>query len=167
MVDIETLGTEPGSVILSIGAVKFGDGENTEWHRSIDLESAVSYGLSIEGDTLNWWLDQPNFEEVIKGGDPLDKVLSDFVWFYGTADEVWANSPSFDLRIMDAAFDAVNMEAPWDYWEERDFRTLKALPGYGAVDKTKLAEHHALEDAKRQAAITEELFELYHSSVEL
>lgn len=72
---------------------------------------------------------------------------------FGDADEIWANSPSFDCDILAAAYDAVGRTAPWDYWEERCFRTLKNLPG--AVDVEHGGdEHNALDDAVHQAERT-------------
>jgi hypothetical protein len=50
MIDIETLGTRPGSVILSIGACRFGaDGIGEEFYRAIDvLDSLMAGALRAE-----------------------------------------------------------------------------------------------------------------------
>ena len=60
MVDLETLGTAPGSVILSIGAVRFDveKGLLDEFYVNIDVESSQRLGLTIDGDTVMWWLKQ-------------------------------------------------------------------------------------------------------------
>jgi len=105
MVDIETLGTEPGCAICSIGAVVF--------------------------DT---------------GG------LGDREYGESGADEIWANAPSFDCEILADAYDRVDIAKPWDYWDERCYRTLKSLPG--AVDIDRQGDHHdALDDAAHQARV--------------
>jgi DNA polymerase III epsilon subunit-like protein len=53
MLDLETLGHTPGSVIVSIGAVKFGGGKilDTFYHR-IDAQSCVEHGLKMDVSTV-------------------------------------------------------------------------------------------------------------------
>ena len=38
--------------------------------------------------------------------------------------QIWANSPSFDCVILKNAFNACGINLPWNYWNERDCRTL-------------------------------------------
>jgi DNA polymerase III epsilon subunit-like protein len=152
MVDIETLGLETGAAIISIGAVRFGpDGLGQTFYRSIDRESCVVVGLEIDQDTLEWWRDQGEVaDEVLNGGDELADVLEDFAEWFGTADEVWANSPSFDCEMLEVAYDAVGLVEPWEFYQERDVRTLKALPIAPDFEQDG-EEHHALDDAQYQA----------------
>ena len=45
MLDLETLGNKPGSVIVAIGAVKFGGGEIIDsFYERVDAESCVNLG---------------------------------------------------------------------------------------------------------------------------
>lgn len=152
MVDIETLGTEKGCAILSIGAVRFTiTGLEAEFHRSISLESCQEYGLTIDASTLDWWLDQDGeVKNILTGGSDLPRALNDFSIFYDHADEIWANSPSFDCELLEAAYGAVGQDAPWEYWSERDVRTVKNLPVDIEVNEQG-NEHDALDDAKNQA----------------
>ncbi|WP_197425373.1 3'-5' exonuclease [Halobacterium sp. CBA1126] len=152
MVDIETLGLEPGSAILSIGAVEFtADGLGDEFHREISLKSCQAAGLEIDAGTLEWWLSQDDaVTGVLAGGGELGPVLNAFYNWYPDGAEVWANSPSFDCRHLEAAFDAVGMTEPWEYYDERDVRTLKSLPIAANVEMDG-NEHDALDDAKHQA----------------
>lgn len=168
MVDIETLGKSPGCVILSIGAVKFTPGSpaiESEYYVEIDRETCENAGLVAEESTLNWWL--TNFtpdERPFDGDASLDEALAGLTSFSAGADEVWANSPSFDCVILDAAYEAsglVGQEAPWDFWQERDVRTITALPGAREIPDGG-PDHHALYDAKHQArevALTLEVLE--------
>lgn len=57
MLDLETFGTKPGSVIRSIGAVMFDlDGRTgPEFYRNIDEESCVKAGLTYDPSTVSWW----------------------------------------------------------------------------------------------------------------
>jgi len=155
MLDIETLGTEPGCAICSIGAVVFdtdGLGNRETW--SVDIASCQSLGMRIDAETLHWWLDQSPTVSELRGGEELPQVLHEFAAFYreADADEIWANSPSFDCEILADANGRVDIEQPWDYWDERCFRTLKNLPGAADIDRQ--GDHHdALDDAAHQARV--------------
>ncbi|MWG34791.1 3'-5' exoribonuclease [Halomarina oriensis] len=152
MLDLETLGLDPGCVILSLGAVAFDEeGVKETFSRSISLKSCDEAGLEIDAGTLEWWLGQDeNVQEQLTGGDELTEVLHEFSEFYSGAEEIWGNSPSFDCEILSAAYDAANAPVPWEFYHERCFRTLKAMPG--AVDLEREGDHHdALDDAVHQA----------------
>lgn len=154
MVDIETLGTEAGCAILSIGAVRFGAGKlGDTFHSSIHMRSCADAGLEIDAGTLEWWLEQDDdAKEVLTGGDELSKVLFKFTEWLDGADEIWANSPSFDCEILQSAYEAVGQPVPWSYYEERDYRTLRSLPVAPDVDQDGV-EHDALDDAEHQAYV--------------
>lgn len=159
MVDIETLGTEPGAVILSIGAVKFDEDELGEtFYGEITKQSCEDHGLVIEADTLDWWLSQDDdAQEVLtEGGHKLEDVLRGFTTFYEGCETIWANAPTFDCRHLKVAYEAIGWDIPWSFRDERCFRTLKALPGAitepGDWDGT---AHDALDDARWQARVTQ------------
>jgi DNA polymerase III epsilon subunit-like protein len=156
MVDLETLGTEPGAAILSVGAVVFDrDGVGETFHASVDLESCQEYGLDIDAATLMWWLQQSAAaREVLHGGDDLDDVLAAFVRWYRArnADELWANSPIFDVSILDRACARAGVTAPWSFWELRDYRTLSAVDIAPDLDQEG-TDHDALADARHQARV--------------
>ena len=66
MIDLETLGTTPGSVILSVAAVPFvrGPGSTRSRRRAnafyakISLKDSLRRGFSVDADTLVWWMGQ-------------------------------------------------------------------------------------------------------------
>lgn len=151
MVDIETTGIETGAAIVQIGAASFDrDGIGNTFNRSIDLVDAQQQGLHIDADTLLWWLDQePMVREQLHGGDDLLAVMEAFAEFCHGVDEIWANSPAFDCKKLKAAGEAVGIEMPWDYWQQRDYRTLMDLPV--AVETTHDTNHYAIDDAVAQA----------------
>jgi len=157
MVDIETLGTDPGAAILSVGAVTFGrDGVGETFAASVDLESCQAYGLDIDAATLSWWLRRDaDQREVLHGGDDLDDVLAAFVRWYRArnADQLWANSPIFDVAILDHACARVDVTPPWSYWELRDYRTLSNIGLAADLDREGGTEHDALDDARYQARV--------------
>ena len=160
MVDVETLGTEPGAALLSVGAVVFdrdgvADGPDAEFHVSVDLESCQDHGLEIDASTLMWWLQQPaTAREVLQGGTALPDALYEFTTWYRrqNVDELWANSPIFDVSILDRACARVDATAPWSFWELRDYRTLSAVSLAPDLDQEG-TEHDALADARHQARV--------------
>jgi DNA polymerase III epsilon subunit-like protein len=154
MLDIETLGLDPGASIVAIGAVRFSEsGLGDTFQRSVSLTSCERAGLSIDAETLDWWLGQnASAQAQLTGGSRLELVLEAFTEWYGDADEVWANSPSFDCEILEHAYDAVGLDAPWGFYAERDFRTLNALEIAPDLDHNGVG-HDALDDAVHQAEI--------------
>jgi len=156
MVDIETLGTKPGSVILSIGAVAFDalTGEiGEEFYASINPASATHAGLTIDAATVQWWMEQSEEarRSAFAGGRQIGGVLAEFSTYIrrASADRVWAKPPSFDLLLIESAFRACGMETPWDYRSPRDCRTLFDLTG--TTQPSVGIAHNALDDAKAQA----------------
>jgi hypothetical protein len=154
MIDIETLGTDPGAAIVSIGAVRFDAGTLGETlFRTVDFVSCEAVGLHIDAETLDWWLHRSDkAQEQLTDGVTITTALNDLAVFIDGVEEVWANSPSFDCAILEAAYEAAEMDVPWDFWQMRDFRTLKNLPVAPDIDHDGI-EHDALDDAKHQAHV--------------
>jgi len=154
MIDIETLGLEPGAAIVSIGAVEFGPERLGEtYEASITLSSCQDEGLTIDAETVEWWLDQSEEAQAqLAGGEPIRNVLSEFVDWMRDFDEVWANSPKFDAEMLEAAGKAIGIGMPWAYYELRDYRTLTSLP-QAPDDEHEGVAHDALDDATHQARV--------------
>lgn len=166
MLDIETLGTTPGCVILSIGAVEFDDTTTYgKFSVHIDPIDAVRHGMHIDASTVMWWLDQSkeaqnallNAEQV-----PLCYALLAFAdTFDWKNSRVWCNGAAFDFPILGAAFKAANMKQPWAYYNEMDMRTIKGLVGKEAwkthAVKPTIA-HDGLADAIAQARTLQNVF---------
>ena len=155
MVDIETLGSKVGSVILSIGAVQFSPAPYTEFYRRIDLASAVLAGLSIDSNTVKWWKEQAVEARYAAffccGGVTLGEALKDFADFVDKDTALWAKGPDFDCVLLEAAYQATGEKIPWSYRNTRDVRTIAAL---SEVKEERVGiDHNALDDAKNQAAL--------------
>ena len=157
MIDLETLGTEPGCAIVSVGAVEFGpDGLQREFYREISVESCQDFGLMIDAETLEWALGNlPSPRQQLTGGEGLEEVLEDFRIWLGDADEIWANAPTFDCRILGHAFEAAGRDIPWSFWQERCHRTLSDLPAAPDLEQDG-PKHDALADATHQARVASE-----------
>ena len=159
MIDLETLGVNPGCVVLSIGACVF-DRETVSGTFTVDLDvtDQTNHGLAIEGATLEWWLGNKlqiagrfNVKTPVEGLDYLQ------VWLRGLSGSrrIWANSPMFDMAILEALWWRCRADKlPWNYWELRDYRTaVHCLDKPFKSIKPKSVAHRALQDAIDQAQL--------------
>lgn len=160
MFDIETLDTASTAVILSIAAVEFDDKNlGRRFHARINIDSCLKHGLTVSGNTIEWWMDQSAEARKIfrSSGLPLDRVLIDLAtWLdWGQVDEVWSNGSDFDFPIIANAFKAIGAgNPPWSYFKLRDFRTIKKMYPKALVknlEHAPVVKHDALEDAIAQA----------------
>ena len=154
MLDIETLGNNSKSVIISLGAVEFDEnGLGREFYMNVDPKSCILAGLQMDADTVMWWMQQSDAARSIfkNKAEPLEDVLHEFKQWFPKDALVWGNGATFDNVIVDNAYRAANMNKPWKYNADRCYRTLKALyPHIKPIER--LGTHHnALDDAKYQA----------------
>lgn len=156
MIDIETLGTRPGDVILSIGAVKFSlqDEITEKFHVTIDVESSKALGMRAQKSTLEWWSKQSEEARAaaFKGELKLENALTKLTMWMPPTDfaVVWGNGANFDNNLLAAAYRIAKLDVPWHYWNDRCYRTISAM-----FLKTKIERvgtgHNALDDAMTQA----------------
>lgn len=160
MLDTETLDTASSAVILSIAAVEFDDQNlGRRFHQRINVDSCLKHGLTVSGNTIEWWMEQSAEARKIfcVPGLPLDRVLIDFAtWIdWSQVDEVWTNGSDFDGPIIANAYRAIGAgNPPWAYYKLRDYRTIrKSYPKdlVKAMTVEPLVAHNALEDAISQA----------------
>jgi NTP pyrophosphatase (non-canonical NTP hydrolase) len=158
MVDLETLGLTPGSVIRSIGACVFDPISGrigATFYRNIDRASCEAFGLTVNPETEAWWAKPENAEaqsHLAHDQVPLGAALADFSvwWTEQEGEEFWANDPNFDETLLVAAYIAVGLKQPWSYRAPRSCRTIYALSGVAPNRDVGIA-HNALVDAKNQA----------------
>ena len=169
MVDIETMGKKSNAPIVSIGAVLFDLATGVlgeTFYKVVSLESAVSWGAEIDPSTVIWWLKQSSEarsaianDDAIKLDDAL-LMFTDFVLENVTGGrkkaQVWGNGTTFDNTILRSSFDLACLDCPWDYWNDRDVRTMVELgKAIGFNPKTAIPfegdRHNALADAQHQA----------------
>lgn len=164
MIDLETLDTKPSAVITSIGAVRF-DPYSTwvaTWDFHIHVAVASQRGRTIDAGTVIWWLRQSDAARsalVIGQDDAADLTLAleALASFIDGANEVWCNGASFDLPILASAYAGLGDKTPWDYWQERDLRTLKALHPQ-RIERAG-THHNALDDALHQARLVQHIMQ--------
>ena len=159
MVDLETLSTRTNATILAIGAVKF-DTERKVYHRfyeAVQTPTGIP-GFHISGDTMDWWAQQS--EEARKvfvdpNAVPIDVALTEFA-SWATSDcnkkdiRIWGNGAAFDNAILSTAYTLCEIEQPWNFWNDRCYRTMKHLvPGPALIRSG--THHNAVDDAESQA----------------
>lgn len=159
MIDLETLGLKPGCQILAVGIVPFGDTEECPHCNYIRI-SVLSYEEFPEFtppdiETIDWWnrqLEEAKVES-FGGTTPVKEALqkvADYISYFGPDVHVWGNAASFDLKILERAFEIVGIPVPWSYKNEMCYRTLKNL--FPAIEFVKpTLAHTALSDALAQA----------------
>lgn len=164
MVDIETLGQDGDSVILSIGACA-GDlsgGLVDDFSVNVDVRSQNS--RSINRSTLWWWMQQEKAAIdalFMPEPKPFKRAIPEFIDFCNDVefDGVWANGVSFDLKILRNCIMAMGRKVPWGYQQEMCLRPIRKLgEKHGVVYNEHYAQwveeggvsHSAVDDALRQ-----------------
>jgi len=165
MVDIETLGTQPGSIILSIGAVFFTPHElGPEFYEIITKKSCEDVGCTIDQDALDWWKKRSAEARAIFSSEkakPLGDVLDLFLSFIKSNSDpkkvrIWGDGSDFDNVLIISALRKCKKNPSWRYWNHRCYRTLKSL--YPSIRPPwTVVKHNSLNDAKSQAEHTQKL----------
>lgn len=164
MLDLETLGTDPGCPILSIGAVLFNShtGEmGPTFHQHLDIQDQLDKGAVPSASTLLWWLGQgAEARAALIAGQSgvwcMRTVLHSLGnWYstnaYGEAGPLcWALPASFDFTLLRAAVPREGPMLPWNRRRERCLRTIADEYPKAVRPKPELA-HDALSDALAQA----------------
>ena len=161
MVDIETMGTKSGSVILSIGAVQFDlkTGETGKtFEINISMDDSIKHGLKTDVSTIIWWMkqsDEARKRFTDRPGVGLIGALhmfSDFILKCGGEEcEIWGNSARFDLGLLQDAYNKIDTKIPWHYRNERCVRTLYSLyPAAMMLIEFEGTPHTPVDDCKHQ-----------------
>lgn len=168
MVDLETMGKKHNAPIVAIGAVVFDPATGSigeSFYKVVCLESSVNWGAVIDPSTVIWWLKQSSeARSAIVNDDAiplLDALLqfrefvSDNVAGGSKKAQVWGNGASFDNSILRSSYDCIAEDYPWEYWNDRDVRTMVELGQAISFDpKTTIpfegSRHNALADAIHQ-----------------
>jgi len=150
---------------MRLGIVTNLTSPTTDYYRSVNpfmrlrsqmVNLTITY---LNPETVKWW-DGQNAEakkiltEVDGGGEHLRDALNKLTEYLSQFDlkkvRVWGNGSDFDNAILANCYAAIGSNQPWEFWNNRCYRTLKSLQ-----PQVKLARqgtyHNALDDAKSQA----------------
>lgn len=165
MLDIETLGTCPDCVVLTLGAVKFNPYTQEDIIAGIycrpDVDEQIAKGRIVRDDTLEWWTTQAEAvrEEALgeEGRIPVTQMLQELNRFLVGVNNIWAQGTVFDIGILEHLYKQYNMVPNWQYWQIADSRTLFKVHGDPRV-KGKEGLHNALEDCVSQAQAVQQIY---------
>ena len=170
VIDIETLGIEPGCVILEIGAASFVHGQTEDVTDTFSIaidkkKSMVELGAFTESKTKDWWVTRypitygKILNDCRKGNLSPEDALEKFsAWIFDSAKDqdiwFWGNGPEFDMSILNWYYSRVStVNSPFNFRRVASMRSLSAL-----LPNTRLNEnisneypHRALHDALYEA----------------
>lgn len=140
MIDVETLGTRPGSVVTQIGVCAFDirdiGARDLGLGFNLDPQDCLDYGMKADWSTIRWWMEQSKDAQATlpRSGEGLSihvamRLVQDYinrVNQHGRLEGVWANGQDFDLPLMANLFELAGCKVPWRYNLGRDIRTLRA-----------------------------------------
>lgn len=158
MIDLETMGTAPGSAIVAIGAVAF-DAEKIHdtFYQTVSLESSVAWGLTVDASTVMWWMQQSDAARA-EICDPMCYNLKHTLQIMRTwtrmegkdISGVWGNGATFDNVLIRVAMEKTGVTPPWKFWQDKCYRTVKGAHPEIDIVKEGTA-HKAIDDALSQA----------------
>ena len=165
MLDIETLGTRPGCVILTLGAVKFNpfslDAPGPGLYVRPDVDEQIAKGREVQEDTMLWWMQQAeDVREEALGEDgriTVEEMYRQLNRFLVGSNNIWCQGPAFDMVIIENLYRQYGWPTPWQFWQIRDSRTLFGVHGDPRV-KGKVGLHNALEDCVSQATAVQQVY---------
>ncbi|MBT0720557.1 3'-5' exoribonuclease [Rosenbergiella collisarenosi] len=174
MVDIETMGTAPGSPILTIGAVFFEpstDELGPQFYQVATLRSEMANGAVPDADTIMWWMQQSEEARKALSSNPshINEVLlalSSFALSTSTTRNIqlWGNGANFDNVLLRDAYRRAQLRPFWNFWNDRDVRTIVELGrqlGYDPKREMPFVgdQHNALDDAIHQAKYVSDIWQ--------
>lgn len=165
MLDIETMGNESFSSIVSIGAVEFDINTGKtgkEFYTNVDLQSCIDLGLTIDASTVMWWMnqnEQARKDLTERFSLPIKDALKEFSEFFSKDYQIWGNSARFDCGILQNAYNKAGIPIPWDFRKERCLRTLVSFaPEIKNNYKFIGTAHNAVDDCKFQIGYCSEIW---------
>lgn len=174
VIDLETLGTSSGCVVLSIGAVAvrpphpgkfFGlvgahPGEiGKTFHIVLSRDDQRRIGMWEDPKTIDWWQEQSNAARLTLDAscccsEPVVESLKIFNDWMEQFDfetvRVWGNGSDFDNVILSKLYATAGVRLPWKFYNNRCYRTFKGLHRHIKLNRIGVF-HNALSDAMSQA----------------
>lgn len=162
MIDFETLGLRPNSVVLSVGICPIPRQHNLFPAIYKEFSVGDQYLRTSDSKTFDWWKGQPNppfhgTEDLHEGFEEICQQLTEATAIYDV--NLWANGTDFDIPLFYNVLDAMGIKSPIPYNNVRDYRTLRKLFWDVKEDARVGQSHHALDDAQHQAAHLQKIFD--------
>lgn len=179
MLDTETLDTENSAAIVQLSAVAFEPKSGGRIYNDkifntyINLDSSLAYGRTVDADTVNFWLTQPDKARLkIAAGVICDTTLTTalvglMMWpndvlfakhtlrpsspktpvsnGWAKIRKVWAHGTVFDIAKLNESFKAAGLKVPWHRNSVMDTKTFYSLIG-GAPEVESYGDAHDAAD---------------------
>lgn len=179
MVDIETLGNKTDSTIFQIAAAAFDIKTGKITHSFSHIANIEeNSNLKVTGATLKWWLntDKELLSELLNKGegssDDLLRRLADWMIELTLHYDMylWGNGILFDNKMIQQQLEAIGINYPIFFRNDRDVRTILELAavkeGVSTRDlrnkyyDTELSAHDAGNDVKNQIKLVSACYNL-------
>lgn len=176
MLDFETLGTDPDTAVISLGACFFDEqtGEiGPTFYMAFEIDEQLKKGRSITGSTLQWWMGQTGaakkvFNEKAKPTQEVLETFAKWVLSNNTISKIrpWGNGSTFDISIIEDMFRMYNIKCPWLFYNVYDLRTFKRYIANGAKVVIEGTAHNALDDAIGQSKYVIEHYKFFKEMID-
>jgi DNA polymerase III epsilon subunit-like protein len=171
MLDLETLGTRNDALIIQIGACYFDryTGEIGQTFSANVMPNGTIDRFSVDYETIAWWFGQTNEARAKVMGSPekMEVALLTLRNFLRMEPEVfiWSHA-TFDMPILQNAFNELQIHFPVPFRNARDIRTLMDFAEHSSATPREGTHHNALDDAKYQAQyVAEAMYKLKYGQV--
>lgn len=170
MIDLESIGNDPSTVIVSLGAVAFNrDGIISKGLWELDTQAQMNAGRTITADTLAWWMRQSEGARSVFNSKNPKHSPAEFIKAFETfidcaleevgekRDELkpWGNGANFDISVTEDFIRQFHPKGragvPWSFWNVWCFRTFNHMTKCKDLIKRQGVHHDALDDAIYQA----------------
>ena len=151
MIDTEDFGTSHNALVRTIALVRFCPWEKAPTQPITHLDMRRTYDEQLMNGRVadaSWWRTQ--------SVDPFDQssfmptTLTETAEIIGAAGKearrIWCRGGSFDFPIISTLLG----KPPWDYWRERDARTLDEIIDCRTLPRDESGKHNALADCIAQ-----------------
>lgn len=190
MIDGETFSTGSNCVFVQLAAAEFWPTEPSRvgrvWATHINFADSLRVGREIDADTILWWMDDNGagmearqaLVTALKSKDrpPLSwrEALEELAQFANeptgrglghrpeTVKGCWSHGAAFDIARVETAYKDLRLEAPWDFRDQCDTRTLFRLAGssLGKLATPSGVKHDAGADVQQQVEAVHAAFDL-------
>ena len=163
MVDIESLSSRQDAAIIAIGLCLFDDKEILDSHQIlIDPRFAPGHR---DPETLKWWNRQdPDVFRKMMSGDtmPWDACEEMYAICESTweARTIWANAPTFDVNLLRRLFDLYDVDFPFHFSREMDYRSVKKFAKKMKIDFSEPLNSRSAHDAESDAVAQAEALQI-------
>lgn len=171
MIDLETMGIAANAAIVSIGATIFDHSQILDrFYLPVNLRSCTDFGLSTSPSTVEWWnkqSDEARNAWNTPDAPSLVSALMDFhKWIKPIGQDIkriatWGNGVDFDIVILKSAYDVIQIDPPWMYYNQCCFRTMKNMFSVDPLIR-RGTHHNALDDAEHQTNHLHKIIKDHH-----